>query len=523
MAAPSEANILAIDLGTGGPKVALVSTRGEVVSDAFEPTPLVLTEDGGVEQDPEGWWNAITAASRRAIADAPAGTPPPVAVAVTAQWVTTVAIDEDANPLMNAVSWMDGRGAPYARRAAGPGPRVAGYNPLKLARWLRVTGGAPSLSGHDPVGQILLIQDRHPDVYERTRAFVEPGDFLTARMTGRIVSSAESATVCWGTDNRKIDAIAYDDGLLKLSGLSREKLPEIVPSGSIVGELLPARAAELGIDPVPVVASSPDIMSAAIGSGAVADYAAHLYVGTSGWLSCHVPFKKTDPFHNVAALPSSIAGRYLVCTEQQCAGATLAHLRDNLLGAPEISFNDLVAEAGECGPGAGGVLFTPWLNGERTPLDDHHVRAAYANLSLATTRGALVRATLEGVALNARWMQLHTEKLVGRELNDIAFIGGGAESSLWAQIFADVLGRRINRIAEPRKANTRGAALLASLALGHVRVGEIPERVRTAESHEPNAANSARYDELFDEFRGFYKANRKMYTRLNRTNKGATT
>ncbi|MBK5229920.1 MAG: xylulose kinase, partial [Thermoleophilia bacterium] len=395
------------------------------------------------------------------------------------------------------------------------GPRVAGYNPIKLARWLRATGGAPSLAGHDPVGQILLIKHRCPDVYERTHAFVEPGDFLTARMTGRIVAAAESATACWGTDNRKIDAIQYDDRLLRLAGLERTKLPEIVPSGSVVGELLPERAAELGIEPVPVVASTPDIMSAAAGSGAVADNAAHLYVGTSGWLSCHVPYKKTDPFHNIATLPSPIPGRYLVCTEQQCAGATLAHLRDNLLGTPRTSFDDLVAEAAAVPAGADGVIFTPWLNGERTPLDDNHVRAAYANISLTTTRGALVRATLEGVACNVRWMRHYTEKLVKRRLDSIALIGGGAESPLWCQIFADVLDREIRRIDAPRHANTRGAALLASAALGHIGFSEIPDRVRTAETFTPNAANRALYDELFDEFRGFYKANRKLYARIN--------
>ena len=512
----SEENILAIDLGTGGPKVAIVSTAGEVIADAFEPTPLVLTPDGGVEQDPEGWWRAIVAAARRVVAAEEAEAARVVAVAVTAQWVTTVALDERNEPLMNAISWMDGRGAEFARRAVGPGPRVAGYNPLKLARWLRATGGAPSLAGHDPVGQILFIRERHPEVYERAKAFVEPGEFLTARMTGRVAASAESATACWGTDNRRIERIAYDDALLALSGLERAKLPEIVPSGSIVGELLPERAAELGVAPAPVVASSPDIMSAAVGSGAVADHAAHLYIGTSGWLSCHVPFKKTDPLHNIAALPSSIPGRYLVCTEQQCAGAALSHLRDNLLGAPETSFDELVAEAAQSPPGADGVIFTPWLNGERTPLDDNHVRAAYANLSLGTTRASLVRATLEGVACNVRWMQMHTEKLAGKRFDDIAFIGGGAESELWCQILADVLDRRIRRIVGPRQANVRGAALLAALALGHVTVEDIPNRVRTAGVYEPDPANRALYDERFSHFKDFYKANRKLYARINR-------
>jgi xylulokinase len=161
------------------------------------------------------------------------------------------------------------------------------------------------------------------------------------------------------------------------------------------------------------------------------------------------------------------------------------------------------------------VIFTPWLNGERTPLDDNHVRAAYANISLTTTRGSLVRATLEGVAFNARWMQHYTEKLVKSRLDSIAFIGGGAESSLWCQIFADVLDREIRRIVEPKQANTRGAALLAAAALGYIGFDEIPDRVRTAETFTPDAANRALYDERFDEFRGFYKANRKLYARIN--------
>jgi xylulokinase len=517
MAAGDPTTILAIDLGTGGPKVSLVTTHGAVLATGFEPTPLIHTPDGGIEQDPEDWWRAVAAAARAAVAAAPEGAAKPAAVAVTAQWVTTLAVDERGEPLMNAISWMDGRGAPYAHEATGPGPRVAGYNPRKIARWVKYTAGAPSLQGHDPVGQILLIADRHPDVYARAAYFVEPGDFLTGRMTGRVVTAPETATACWGTDTRKIDAIDYDDSLLAMSGLPPEKLAPIVPSGSIVGELLPERAKELGIDPVPVVASSPDITSAAVGSGAVADGAAHLYIGTSSWLSAHVPFKRTDAFHNIATLPSSIPGRYLVATEQQTAGRSLEHLRDALLGQPEISYDALVAEAADVPAGAGGVIFTPWLNGERTPVDDLHTRASYTNLSLKTTRGALVRATLEGVAMNARWMHHFTEKLMKDRVDDIAFIGGGAESELWCQIISDVFDRQVRRIDQPRQANTRGAALLAGMALGEITVGDIPGLVRTAGTFTPNAANRALYDERFDEFRGFYKANRKMFKRMNAT------
>lgn len=510
----SAPHILAIDLGTGGPKAVIMTTSGAVVAESFVATPLIHTADGGIEQDAEGWWLAIAEATRGAVAKAPEAAKTIAAVGVAAQWMATVAIDERGGALMNAVSWMDGRGSGQMKLLVGPAPRVAGYNPIKLASWLRKTGGAPSLSGHDSLAHVHLIRQIHPDIYERTHKFIDPGGFVTARLTGRIATSAESATAFWATNTRRIDNIDYDESLMRLNGLDRAKLPEIVPSGSVVGKLLPERAAELGIPAVPVVAATPDIMAAAIGSGAVADFAAHLYVGTSGWLSCHVPFKKTDPLHNIAALPSALAGRYLMCTEQQCAGETLAHLRDKLLATTD-PFEQLVAEAGQCPPGADGVLFTPWLNGERTPLDDKHARAAYANLSLTSTRAALVRATLEGVALNVRWMHEHTERFTKRRLDSIAVIGGGAVSDLWCQIFADVLDREIRQIAEPRHATARGGALLAAMALGAIDTGEVAQRVATTATFHPSNQNRAVYDELFDRFKAFYAANRKLYRKFN--------
>ncbi len=508
-------NILAIDLGTGGPKAAVVSAGGEVLAGAARPNTLLHTAGGGIEQDPEEWWRATCAASRAAVAGLAPDCAPPSAVAVTAQWVTTVPIDAAGKPLMNAVSWMDGRCGGHARRATGPGPRVAGYNPLKLLRWLRRTGGAPSLQGHDPVGQIRMIEALHPEVHDAAAWFVEPGDFLIARMTGRVVTSAETATVCWGTDTRDISAIDYDDALLRLSGLDRAKLAPIVPTGSVVGELLAPRARELGIDPVPVIASTPDLMSAAVGSGAVADGAMHLYIGTSAWLSGHVPFRRTDALHNIATLPSSIPGRYIIASEQQTAGRSLEHLRDKLLAADGVSFEQLIAEAAAVPAGADGVIFTPWLNGERTPIDDPHSRASYTNLSLTSTRGALVRATLEGVAMNVRWMHEHTERLVGGRIDDIALIGGGAISDLWCQIISDVLDRAVHRVADPRAANVRGAALLGAMALGEIDADEIAALVPRDGSFTPEPRHRALYDERFEIFRRFHRTNRKMFTKLN--------
>lgn len=166
-------------------------------------------------------------------------------------------------------------------------------------------------------------------------------------------------------------------------------------------------------------------------------------------------------------------------------------------------------------PGCGNVIFTPWLTGEHSPIADRHARGGFHNLSLATTRAHLVRAVLEGVAFNSRWLLEGAEKFTRRRLEPIRLIGGGAQADLWCQIVADVLDRRIERLAEPLHANLRGAAILAGMALGEVRREEVRSLVPVDRTFVPDPANRAVYDRLFAEFPKLYKAQRRMFARLN--------
>jgi xylulokinase len=506
------AYVLAIDLGTGGPKVALVDRDGTVLAREFEPNTVRLHAGGGAEQPPADWWSAIATASRRLLAGARGADVR--AVAVTGQWAGTVALDRDGEPLCDAVIWLDARGAPHARRLAGGRVRVAGYEPRKLALWLRRTGGAPSLSGRDPLGHILWLRAERPELHAAARCFLEPIDWLGYKLSGRIATTAVTATLHWVTDTRDVTGIRYDDDLLALAGLRRDQLPELLPANAILGPLTGAARTELGVaSEVPVIAGTPDTMSAAVGSGAVRDHAAHLYVGTSAWLSCHVPYKRTDPLHAVASLPAALPGRYLVSTEQQTAGVAFQRLREILMPETE-DFAELEALAASAPPGSGGVVFTPWLNGERTPVDDELVRGGLHNLTLGTTRADVARAVLEGVALNARWMHRVVERFCLRRLDPIAFVGGGALSSLWAQIMADALGRSVHRVEDPVSANVRGAALLAWVALGELRVEDLHGRAALAEVHAPDPGRRATYDELYKAFRTLYRTGRRARRRL---------
>jgi xylulokinase len=497
--------VLTIDLGTSGPKVALFTFDGSFVDGDFTAVTLNVLPDGGVEQSPAEWWQGVIAAAQRLMARTTVVPADVVAVAVTSQWSGTVPIDRAGTPLHDAIIWMDSRGARETRRVVGGAVRVQGYEPRKLRRWISRTGGAPALSGKDSISHILWLQRERPEIARATWKYLEPKDWLNYQLTGVCAATQDSIVLHWVTDNRDPLHVDYDPELLRMAQLDRAQLPDLIPATSVLGVLTEHAAAELGLPAgIAVVGGTPDLQSAAIGSGAVRDFEGHLYVGTSSWLTCHVPFKKTDLFHGIASLPSPLPGKYYVADEQEVAGGCLEWLREHALETDD-DLRRLDTIAGAVAPGSNGVIFTPWLNGERTPVDDHTLRAGWHNLSLSTTRGDLVRSVLEGVAYNSRWLLATVEKFTGRPFPWLHFIGGGAQSELWCQIMADVLQREIRQVEHPIRANARGAALLAGIALGRVSVDDLAASVRIVATFVPDRTNAALYDDRYAEFRVLYK------------------
>ena len=519
--------VLAIDLGTSGPKVALYSTHGEFAGHEFESTPVYLLPNGGAEQKPDDWWNAIVKAAKRLLARGLIPTGDIVALCCTTQWSGTVPVDREGNFLGNAIIWMDSRGARYVKRVTGGAVQIEGYGLGKLVTWLRLTGGIPAHSGKDSIAHILYLKHERPEIYAAAYKFLEPKDYLNLRLTGKFAASYDSIALHWVTDNRDISHVKYDDRLIRLSTLDRDKLPDLMRAVDVLGQIKPEVAAELGLSAsVQVVMGTPDVQSAAIGSGAVRDYEGHLYLGTSSWLTCHVPFKKTDISHNIASLPSAIPGRYFVADEQETAGGCLSFLRDNIVfpddelaGGIRLdnSYQAFDRIAKRVSPGSDKLIFTPWLYGERTPVEDHLVRGGFFNQSLKTTRAHLIRAVFEGVAYNSRWLLGAVEGFIGRRFDALNMIGGGANSNVWCQIHADVLDRTIRQVKEPMLANARGAAFLASVALGYLIFDDIPGRTQIVSTYHPNPDNRKIYDELFREFVNIYQSNKEIYARLNGT------
>jgi xylulokinase len=238
-------------------------------------------------------------------------------------------------------------------------------------------------------------------------------------------------------------------------------------------------------------------------------------ISTTSWVSLPVRRKKTDAVHSIATIPGVDAGGYLVANNHEAAGLCLGWLREVLPTARSLAFEELTELAATAPPGSGGILFTPWIAGERSPVDDRNARGGWHNLSVQTTSADLVRAVLEGVAYNARWLHEAVERFAHRRLDHLRIFGGGALSDLWCQIHADVLDRTIERVSDPLHTNLRGAALLAGMALGHVQREEVRALVPVQQVFTPAPENRAVYDRLYAEFPGLYKHERAMFARLN--------
>jgi xylulokinase len=534
--------ILAVDLGNGGPKVAVVSLQGEVRRTAMRPVQVHIGLDGAATQDAVEWWELLQAAAREVIEGAGADPARLHAVAITGQWASTIPVDKHGEPVGPVLLWADTRARDLSARVVGGAVNVSGYAPQKVLPFIRITSGAPSPNGADPTGHALLLRERMPEIYAKTATLLEPVDYLGLRFTGRAAATPASMAASWLTDNRPGAAHGYVDALVTRAKRDRARLPELLPTGSVLGPLLPQVAESLGVaaslggDGVPVVCGTPDVHAAVVGSGAVAPYETHMAISTTSWVSSRVPFKRTDLLHSIAVIPGLDPNHPLVANNQETGGAALQWLReqiiaphDGLLGggsgigasgaaeeALDPTFEEMLALAATAPAGSEGLLFMPWLNGERSPVDDKVARGGWLNVSLRTDRAMLIRSVLEGVAYNARWLFESYEKFLKRDVPRVRLLGGGAQSALWCQIYADVLGRPVEQVTDARHAQLRGAALWARISLGELRLEDVPDLVPAAETFVPSAHTRLTYGDAYAEYTKLHGTLKGLYARLNK-------
>lgn len=509
--------ILSIDLGTGGPKVALVRDDGEIVASALRSVQTRRIPPAGAEQDPEEIWDAIRSAAKQVVHAA--GKPARAILGVTcaSQFFSIVPIDAAGRPVSNLILWMDGRGAPYASE-------IHRAHPDAFAKWIEINGMPPLPSGNDSLSHMLFLRNERPDVYERSEKFVEPMDFVTARLTGICTANACTAFPMLLTDNRRLDAVRYHEELLGLSGLDREKLPDLVEVGSCVGTLREDVAREIGLPPgAKVFSGVNDTQAVSIGAGAFREGRGGINIGTTCQVLAHVEAMRTDIENAILSMPSPLPGRYAVMAENGLGGKTLEHFLRNVIFSNDAladhatadPFSDLEQTLRSAPPGSGGLLYLPWLEGSHSPSANPRMRGGFLNLSLETTRARMVRAVLEGVTFGLRWLLPAVERFAGQGFDELSFSGGGAVSDEWSQIVADVMDRPVLQLADARYVNNRATAFLAFEKLGVVTPDDIEKLCRIKRRYEPKPENRDMYEKLFQQFLAAYRQNRPIFEALN--------
>lgn len=473
--------VLAIDLGTTGLKVAVVRVDGTVMSLAGRALTMHFLDGGGVEQDAHEWWQHVIGATREAVANSGATPSEITTVVCTSQYMSVVPIDANGVPVGPVIMWMDARAAERTRHLR---------HRENVTVWLERHGLAPF--GSDDLAHIVLLHHEYPDAYHRAAAFVEPVDAITARLTGTVTANQNTAFPLLLVDNRVHGAVHYDRDLIARAGIDPGKLPSLVAMGSVIGTLRRAVADELGLSASTVVLSGTiDSTTSAVGTAAINNERCGVVIGTTSVAVSHVPTSRADHMRALMTAPSPVDAQYVVLAENGAGGKALDHVAMLI----ESSAQELISAAAGAPAGCEGTMFLPWLVGAMAPAPSSDARAGFIGLSLGTTRAHLARAVLEGVALNMATLLPAVEHFVGSRFREFTFGGGAAASPLWSQIMADVCGRVVHRVHEPRATNARGAALLAFCQLGLIDLGDLPNLVPIEANHEPDPHVAAMFAE----------------------------
>ena len=528
--------VLSYDIGTTGVKTCLfeVADTIRMETSAQQGYGLYVLENGGVEQDQEEWWSAMCATTRELFTRT-AVTPEQVeGISFCSQMQGLVLTDADGVPVHRPMSYMDQRAAEEIRRGIAYGLQVGGANVGKLIPSLRITG-AVSGSVKDPLWKCKWIEAHEPENFARARHWLDVKEYLIARCTGEFVMTEDSAWSTFLYDSRP-GRRGWSKQLCDMFRVRMDLLPRVIRASDRAGGLTERAAAELGLRAgTPVFGGGGDASLIGIGSGCVETGATHIYCGTSGWVSTVTDKRKVDVVNMIAAIVGAQEGKFNYFAEMETAGKCLEWVKDHLaldeigiyLDKHDVcesqetlyaSLYDYLSETVEkAPPGAGGVIFTPWLHGNRCPFEDANAAGMFFNVRLGTGKTELIRAVVEGVCYHLRWMLECQDKAV-RTSKTIRFSGGGALSSVTSQMLSDVTGRPVEVVAQPQNVGSVGAAAVTAVGLGVLgRIEDAAARIPVEKAFAPRAEHRAAYDRNYAVFRKLYAANAKLFRALNHT------
>ncbi|AEM77725.1 xylulokinase [Thermoanaerobacter wiegelii] len=497
---------LGIDLGTSAVKIILIEEKGNVIGSTSKEYPVYYPQPGWSEQNPEDWWNATKDGIRELIIKTGVKNGDIKGIGLSGQMHGLVLLDENNNVLMPAILWNDQRTqeeCDYITQTLGK-ERLTKYT------------GNKALTGFT-APKILWVKKHRPDIYKKIHHILLPKDYIRFKLTGEYATdvSDASGTLLFDVENRK-----WSKEMLDILDIPYNWMPKCYESTEVTGYVTKDAADLTGLkEGTIVVGGGGDQASGAVGTGTVKSGIVSVALGTSG-----VVFASQDKYvvdgENRLHSFCHANGKWHVMGVMLSAAACLKWWVDNIINfnGSSITYEKLLEEAEKVTPGSGGLIFLPYLMGERTPYSDPYARGSFIGLNMTHNRGHMTRAILEGVAFGLR-DSLEIIKELNIPVNEVRVSGGGAKSVLWRQVLADIFGVRVDMV-NATEGPAFGAAIMA--AVGYEVFKDVEEAcsklIKVNDSVYPIGENMSKYEEEYKVYRGLYEKLKETFKEINSIN-----
>ena len=490
----SSKKILAYDLGTGGNKASLYDAGGVCLESAFVPCDTIYPRSGWHEQRPEDWWKAVVQGTLKLLSRRSDEAGNIECISISGHSLGAVPLDAHGRLLRDSTPiWSDTRAESEVKEFF--------RNRDECSWYMRTGNGFPPACY--TLFKIMWYRNNEPEMFRRIAKIIGTKDYINYRLTGNICTDYSYAS---GSGAYDLQGWDYDAGLIEASGLPRRIFPELVPSTQVVGELLPETARELGLSrDVKVVCGGVDNSCMALGAGNIAEGRLYTSLGSSAWIAVSSKVPVLDPERRPFVFTHVIPKMFTSAVSIFAAGSSLKWVRDTLC-------TDLIAQAEERGRdpyelmiqaaarspvGSRNLLFNPSLAGGTSQEKSSHIRGAFAGLELGHRQEDLIRACLEGIALNLGSVLELLKGYGGTDAAEMVMVGGGSKSPLWLQIFADIYEMDVLKTNVDQDAGSLGAAALGAVGCGLWRdFRRIDEIHRVQERYRPIPENVRRYRAL---------------------------
>ena len=495
--------LMGIDIGTSSCKVALFDERGTVVGTASEEYPVYYPQSGYVEQNPEEWWEAVCKATKKCIEKSRIKAKQIVGIGVDGQSWSAIPIDECGNVLMNTPIWSDTRSAEICKQMND-----------KLGERTIFDLAGNTLQAPYTTGKILWYKENFPEMYQNIFKILQSNSFIVYRLTNKISQDKSQGYGLHCFDMREGE---WDKGMCEDLGIPLKILPEIYECSEVVGFVTDKAAEQTGLCVgTPVVAGGLDAACGALGVGVLAEGDTQEQGGQAGGMSICCETYQSDP--SLILGYHVVPGKWLLQGGTTGGGGVMRWIErelgeaERLKGATtqENSFDLLTAQAEQVPAGSEGVVFLPYMSGERSPIWDPNAKGVFYGLDFSKTKGHLIRSAMEGVAYSLRH-NLEVAQDAGSKVKVLRAMGGAANSYLWTQIKTDITGKEVV-VPASDTATTLGAAILAGVGVGLYKDFEEAISMTTAikRSHVPDAQTKEIYDKGYEKYLKLYQNLKEM-------------